>query len=452
MAGGAVCDSRRMSETLFPLPAPAPPPESAKERPEPRLERPNRAQLELRATDLDGLLPPDHRARIVWDFVEGLDLTPLYQAIRAVEGGPGRPAIDPAILTALWLYATLEGVGSARAVARLCEAHDAYRWIAGGVAVNYHTLADFRVGQAAWLDGVLTRSVATLMAEGLVTLTRVAQDGLRVRASAGSGSFRRRARLQQYLEAAGQQVAALRAEVDTDPAATSRRQAAARERAARERQARVQRALAREAALAARQQRNHDAARKRKAPRASSTDPDAQVMKMGDGGFRPAFNTQWAADTRSQIIVGVDVTTVGSDKGQLPVMVEQVRTRYGHGPDEMVADAGFASHATIMALAEAGCTVYAPVPRRRAARAPRRRRAAAPAVVAWQARMASALGQTIYRQRAATAEWVNAVARNRGFYQVGVRGLDKVRAVLLWFAVAHNLLRAGQLRRAVAPA
>src|SRR5437773_318546 len=163
-----------MNDTLFPLPEPNEMPE---ETPcaLPRVQRPNRTQLAWRPTDLETLLPADHRARVVWAFVEGLDLTAFYQAIKAVEGGAGRPPIDPAILMALWLYATLEGVGSARAVARLCEEHDAYRWLCGGVTVNYHTLADFRVGPPERLDGLLTTSVATLCAEGLVDLTRVAQ-------------------------------------------------------------------------------------------------------------------------------------------------------------------------------------------------------------------------------------------------------------------------------------
>jgi len=199
-----------MSDTLFPLP-PADASREVQASPStPRVQRPNRDQLELRSVDLDGLLPPDHRARLVWEFVEGLDLAPLYAAIRAVEGGAGRPVIDPAILTALWLYATIEGVGSGRALDRLCDQHDAYRWIAGGVSVNYHTLADFRVTHGDTLDALLTRSVATLLSEGLVTLTRVARDGVRVRASAGAASFRGRERLHQYLDQATAQVQALR--------------------------------------------------------------------------------------------------------------------------------------------------------------------------------------------------------------------------------------------------
>jgi transposase len=427
--------------------------------PLPRVERPNRAQLELRSVDLDGLLPADHRARLVWDFVEGLDLSPLYAAIRAVDGGAGRPAIDPAILTALWLYATLEGVGSARALDRLCDQHDAYRWLAGGVSVNYHTLADFRVAHAEVLDALLTRSVATLMAEGLVTLTRVAQDGVRVRASAGAASFRGRDRLQQCLEDAETQVRALRQELDEDPAATSRRQAAARTRAAQERLARVKKALEQLTEVEAQHRRAHDSSAQRRTARASTTDPESRVMKMADGGFRPAFNPQFAADTGSQIIVGVDVTNVGSDQAHLPPMVDQLRRRYGAAPAAVLADGNFTGHAALERLARDGCLVYAPVPRPRKSKtdpaAPVRDPHAplpddSPAIAAWRHRMGTEAAQALYKLRAATAECINAIARNRGLQQFRVRGLAKSRAVVLWFALAHNLLRGQQLRRLAA--
>ena len=167
----------------------------------PRLRCAERDHL-IPALRLDELLPIDHQARVVWQFVQGVDLTSLYASIRAVEGGPGRPAIDPRILVALWLYATLEGVGSARALDYLCTAHHAFRWLCGGVSVNYHTLADFRVAHLEVVDALLTHSVATLRAQDLVDLNRVAQDGMRVRASAGAASFRRRPTLEQCLQQA----------------------------------------------------------------------------------------------------------------------------------------------------------------------------------------------------------------------------------------------------------
>ena len=317
-----------MTDTLFPLQE-ANEPHVEGVNAEPRVQRPNRTQLAWRPVDLEALLPADHRARVVWEFVEGLELGPLYGAIKAVEGHAGRAPIDPAILMALWLYATLEGVGSARALARLCEEHDAYRWICGGVSVNYHTLADFRVAHPEVLDGLLTTSVAALLAEGLVELTRVAQDGVKIRASAGGASFRREKRLTECLAEATAQVAALREQLEGDPGRVSRREAAARQRAAEERRRRVAQALA-----------------------------------------------------------------------ELPGLEARRRKAGVKGPARQ--------------------------------------------------RMGTVEAKAAYRERGATSECVNALARNRGLRQVGVRGLQKVRAVLLWFALAHNLPRAARLRGAVA--
>lgn len=437
-----------MADTLSPLPDVH---ECRSEviRPEPRVQRPNRNQLELRPVDLEGLLPADHRARVVWEFVEGLDRQVLYERIKAVDGHAGRPAIDPTILMTLWLYATLEGVGSARALARLCDEHDAYRWICGGVSVNYHTLADFRVADADSLDTLLTTSVATLMAEGLVTLQRVAQDGVRVRASAGAASFRGGERLEQLLAEASTQVEALKREVHDDPSATARRTAAARQRAAVERQQRVARALAQLPEVTARRQK----AGVKGPSRVSTTDPEARVMKMADGGFRPAFNGQFSTATASQVIVGVEGLNAGTDLGQLGPMVEQLQQRYGQRPAEMLVDGGYVALADIRALApaESGCQVYAPPPAPRGrGRARDWRRRNDEATTAWRTRMATDEAKAIYKERAATAECVNALARNRGLQQFVVRGLRKVKAMLLWFALAHNLMRAVALRQAAA--
>jgi len=412
--------------------------------PRPRLRTVDRQQL-LAAMPLEDLLDTDHQARIVWDFVSQLDLSPLYARIRAVEGGPGRPAIDPRILTAVWLYATLEGVGSARALDWLCENHNAFRWLAGGVSLNYHTLADFRVTEGDFLDGVLTHSVAVLRDQDLVDLNRVAQDGMRVRASAGAASFHRRGTLEEHLHEAQDQVQRLKQELDHDPAAPTRRQAAARRRAAREREERLRRALDRMPELEAKKKAGEvDKAR------ASSTDPEATVMKMADGGFRPAYNVQFSTACSSQMIVGVEVTTVGSDLGQIAPMNEQIHQRHATYPKEALVDGGFAKHQDIEAAAAQGegCTVYAPVPK---PRDPQQDRYAphagdSPAVAAWRARMATEEAKRIYKERAATAECVNAQARNRGLVRLRVRGLEKVRAIALWYAIAHNVIRGARLR------
>jgi transposase len=400
---------------------------------------PNRVQLELRACDLESLLPEGHRARLVWAWVERADLSAMYAGIRAVEGGSGRTAIAPEILFALWLYATFEGVGSARAVARLTQEHDAFRWICGGVAVNYHTLADFRSAHGEAFDGLLTDSVAVLLAEGVVSLKRVAQDGIRVRASAGAASFRRGATLEECLEQAREQVERLKGQSDDDPGAVSRRQQAARERAARERQERVERALKRlpeMAEIKAKQGKSREQAR------VSTTDAQATVMKMADGGYRPAYNGQFASDTETQVVVGVEAVCVGTDMAQLTPMVEQVETRYGQSPAEWLVDGGYPAHEQIDQAAE-HTTVYAPVPK---AKDPdtdphARKEGDSEAVGAWRERMGTDEAKEIYKERAATAECVNAQARERGLTRLRVRGTTKVRCVLLLHALAHNLIR-----------
>src|SRR5437660_709680 len=259
----------------------------------PRVVGPARTGAMLLPCDLDTLLAPDHPARLVWAFVKEQDLSAFYDRIKSREGHAGRPPIDPAILLALWLYATVKAVGSARAIAEFCETDLAYRWICGGASPGYHTLADFRSERGEEFDLLLSQDVAALMEGGHVTLERVAQDGVRVSAEAGTSSFRRQESLQECLEQAQAQVARLRKELEEDPAATTRRQAAARERAAREREERVRRALEQQKALAEIKKKNQGEEGEKSA-RASTTDPDARVMKMANHGFEPAYNGQFA--------------------------------------------------------------------------------------------------------------------------------------------------------------
>jgi transposase len=427
-----------MADTLFPIPEPVASVDPPEARGVPRLVVPNRAQMELRTMDLESLLPPDHPARAVWDFVESLDLSPLYAKVQSVEGSAGRPAIDPRIYMALWLYATIEGVGSARALERLTRQHDAYRWILGGVSVNHHSLSDFRVQHGEFLDGVLTQSVAVLMKQRLVRLNRVSQDGIRVRASAGAASFRRQPSLERCLQEAKEQVKRLREELERDPEATNRRQTAAQQRAVEDRQRRVKEALEQMPKVAAKK----PVAEQDKA-RVSTTDADARVMKMGDGGFRPAYNGQFAVDTETQIVVGVDVSNSGSDQGQLVPMLDQLQERYGMIPPESLVDGGFAGLKDIEKASELGTEVYAPVAKPKdKTRDPYVPLATdSPAIAQWRERMGTAEGKEIYKQRASSVECVNAQARNRGLQRLLVRGLPKVRTVLLWFAIAHNLVR-----------
>lgn len=405
-----------------------------------RYETANRAQIELQPCDLEALLPPGHAARLVWRFVEGLDLSAFYARIRAREGGPGRPPIDPKILVALWLYATMDGVGSAREVDRLCYAHDAYRWIRGGVSVNYHTVSDFRVAHQAALDDLLTQSIAVLLHRGIVTMARVAQDGTRVRGSAGAGSFRRGETLQACQRQARKQVE--RTQRQTDAAVNAQLEAAQR-RAAIDRLARVEEALAQLPAVQAIKDRQPKKPRATEA-RVSTTDPDARVMKMADGGYRPAYNVHLATDVDSRVIVGVRTLNSGADQSQLGPMLDAIAHRLGRLPQAQLLDGGFVTKAEITAADARHVTVYAPPMQR-----PGRTRPPdapldgdAPAVAAWRARMATDEAKTIYKARGATAEWVNADTRtHRTLGRVLVRGLAKVHTWVLWVALAHNMLR-----------
>ncbi len=409
----------------------------------PRLRRANRQQIEMRQCALDSLVADDHPVRNVWSFVEGLDLGELLDKVKAVKGGAGQAATDPRILVALWLYATLRGVGSARELAQRCEDDIPFQWICGGVGVNHHTLADFRWRHVELLDRLLTESIARLMHQGLVRMERVAQDGMKVRASAGAASFRRRPRLEQFRAEVATQIATLKKELDGDPAQASRRRQAARLRAAEDRAARLRRALEEMPQIEA----SKPAKDKDKA-RVSTTDPEARVMKMSDGGYRPAYNVQLATDTETQIITGVDVSNSGGDQGKLAPMAEQLQERYQETPREMLADGGFAKNEDIETLGQAGIVVYAPV---QASKDPKRdahtpRPDDPPKVAEWRQRMATEEAKAIYRERASTAECINAQARNRGLHQFRVRGQAKVRAVVLWYVLAHNLMRAAALR------
>jgi transposase len=415
------------------------------DRPPPRLRQPDRTQV-IPAIVLEDLIEPDHPVRVVWDFCLGLDLTPLYDAIRSREGGPGRAALDPRVCVALWLYATLEGVGSARALARLCTCHHAFRWLCGGVSVNHHTLSDFRVDHLEVLDRLLTHSVALLRQQDLVDLNRVAHDGMRVRASAGAASFHRRPTLERCLHEAQTQVERLKQELQAaDAGAPSRRQAAARERAARERAERLQQALERLPELEAKKK----PAEKEQA-RCSSSDPEATVMKMADGGFRPAYNVEFSVAGASLVIAAVEVTTCGSDAGQITPLDDQLESRHGQYPHEVLVDGGFVNLDDIEAAQAAprGSLVYAPVPE---PKDPQRERYAprpgdSELVQEWRRRMGTEAAQTLYRQRASTVECTNAQVRNRGMLRLLVRGLSKVKAVVLWFALAQNLACAMRLQ------
>ncbi len=427
---------------------------------EARFIRADRYQTRWDFIDLEGLLASDHRARVVWEFVETLDLSPLYDAIKSREGEPGRPPPDPAVLLALWLYATIEGVGSARQLERLAQRDLAYRWIAGGVPLNYHGLSDFRVAHVEVLDRLLSESVTALIAEGVVSLAEIAVDGTKVRANASRGSFKTASKLAQIGAAVEQRLAALKAEIASDPEASSRRKRAAQERAVREVKERAERARAaldRVRAEKEERAKTHpqDEAKKKSEPKVSLSDPEARNMRFADGAVRPAYNTQIAVTPNEGIIVSVEMTDRRNDAGLAVPMVDDMVRRYGKAPEKLLVDTHYATSEDIAALAEhaAGAVkVFAPTPTERddvkpatlANRAKKRAREPE-SVKEWRSRMGTPAGQEVYGLRK-LIERINANLKNHGFGFIPVRGLIKAKAVALWHALANNLMAAHRLR------
>jgi transposase len=421
-----------------------------------RLRVPERGQVVMSVQSADELIEADHPARVIWKVVGTLDLSRFHEPIKARRGVVGRDSTDPRLLVSLWLYAATDGVGSARELARLCVESKPYQWLCGGVSLNHHTLSDFRVDHGPALDGLFTQVLVSLMEKKLISVHRISQDGTRVRACCGASSLRRKERLNLLLKQVRQHVAELRALLD-DPeqsAGLSAKKKAAMQRAAREREQRIQQAIAQLPELEERQRKlagrkSKKEKEKLKEPRASTTDAEARVMKMPNGGFSPALNVQLAADTQSRAIVGMSVVNVGVDTQQLEPMRQQVEQRTGQTVHEHLADGGYLTFEDVDRAAEQNVTLLVPP---KPPRDPEKfgdefepRATDSEAVKQWRKRMGSDEAKEIYKLRAATSETVNAdLKTHRGLVQLSVRGIQKATCVALWCALAYNLVHFGK--------
>jgi len=434
--------------------------ESEKENQAPvRLRQPQRKQLAMVPQCVDDLVAADHPVRMVAAVVERLDVSEFGKEIKAREGAAGRDATAPGLLVALWLYACIRGIGSARELARRCEESIPFRWLCGGVSVNHRLLSDFRTDHGEALDDLLTPVIASLVEQGLVKVSRISQDGVRVRVGAGAASFRREERLHKLLEETKQHVEELRRQLDAPEklAAEKARKVKAEKRRAEEKQKRVKRALEQLPELKEKQEKAAKRAGKGKCGdkirnkelRVSTTDPEARVMKMANGGFNPAVNVQLATDTESRAIVGVEVSNEGYDAAGLSApMRKQVEERTGHKVEEQLLDGGYLRTRDVEEAHQERVKLY--VPPKPATKPKNRGRELeikpgdSEAVRVWKQRMASEEGKEIYKQRAATSETVNGDLRTyRGLTPILVRGLDKSRCVALWCALAYNVLHFG---------
>ncbi|MGH9669386.1 MAG: IS1182 family transposase [Terriglobales bacterium] len=408
----------------------------------PRILRPDRHQHRMEDCCLDTQLASEHRARQVWAFVESSDVSGLEERIKSRPGRAGAPAISPRLLLALWLYACLDGVGSARELSRLCVEHMAYRWLCGSVGVNHHTLSDFRSGCGEFLDGLLTAMIASLVKAGVIEGSTIFQDGTKVRASAGSSSFRREATLERLLKEAAEHVANVKAQA-ADPALSARVRAA-RERAAREREERL--AAAVEAMKEVKQIKARavikKGAKRTAEARASTTDPEARVMKTGSGGKHPAYNVQFATDGKSRAIVGVQVLQNGVDNGMSEAMRPEVERRTGVTVKTHMTDAGYLRKETVEREEAAGVERIMPLPTNPGGEpATAHQPGDGPGVRQWRDRMQTEEAKALLRQRSGIAETPNAeVKTQRGLGQLLVRGVKKATSVVLMGAIVYNLM------------
>lgn len=412
-----------------------------------RLLIPERLQVEMRVAALDDMIAEDHQVRFIWEFVNKLNLSKILNKIKSVENGPGRSATDPRIFLSLWILAIIEGIGSARTIERYCEEHLAFKWICGGVSVNYHSISDFRANHGEELDNLLTESVAILIHKGLVNLKRVSQDGMKVKAHAGKGSFHREPTLKDSLKIAKEQLIALNKELEGSLSDYSERIKAAKRKVAEQRVSKIQDSI--NELEKYRQQKEKTLIKERKKlsesvkqeMRTSTTDPECRKMQMNNKGYSPAYNIQFATDHKNRAIVGFDVTNNASDYGQLSCMLEQIQNRYDRNPDEILADSGYFSHADIEKASKIGKNTLLYVP-------PRNpdsyltTKGKSKVIIDLEQRMINPLVKTMYKERASTAEWTNATNRNRGLWRFCVIGLKKVKAVVCLFAITHNMLLA----------
>jgi transposase len=412
-----------------------------------------RDQIEFLINCLDSLIPQDHRVRDVWDFVDKMDLSCFHDDIKILSDCKGPRTTDPKIFMALWLYAILEGIASARHIARLCLEHHAYIWICGNVSINYHSLSDFRTKGGDKFLKILQESIAIMWKSGLFNPKTAAQDGTKVKANAGYSLFKTEKTLIDYLREANEYINTLQKEIEENPSALSQREKASKERTARERKERVEKAQTElekyrnERIQSAKSNHNKLTQDDIDKMRASVTDPECRKMKMGDGGFRLAYNVQFATSIDKKVILGVDVVNT-LDPGTLNVMMHQVKENLEKigcpMPDKWLADSAYANKNDAQEAEDnfSEVTFYSPptstqkkvdplTPRKNDNEAMKKLRA----------RMGTDEAKEIFKKRASTAEFANAVTKNRGMDKFLVRGIEKVKNMAFLYAIAHNMIQ-----------
>lgn len=332
------------------IPAPEPTPRA------PKLKPIDRSQGLLRPVIVDELVGPEHKVRAIWDLTGALDLSGFSEKIKSREGAAGSPAWAPRLLVSVWLYSYSEQVSSAREISRLMEYEPGLMWLSGLGEVNHHTLSEFRTAHEKELKGLLAELLGMLSKEGLIKLELVAHDGTKIRAQAGAGSLRREKTLEKETAKAQQMIEEIeRATAVREQEGKGRtRREAARERMARERLERMK--LAGEELQKLREGKHSQ--KEREEARVSLSEPEARVMKHGDGAKTPSYNLQLSTDAEKTIVVAMQLTQCSSDSGSLLPGMDDVKDMMGQYPKQGVADGGYTNHAAIVGMEERGVEFY----------------------------------------------------------------------------------------------
>lgn len=413
---------------------------------------PCRNQMEFRINCLDDLVPADHKVRQVWEFIEKMDIDVCYADIFTFEGAAGRPTTSPKIILCLWIYSIMDGNISARKIEELCVYHNIYQWIAGGASINRTMLSDFRSKNPEKFNDLLISCLGVMVKAGVLSDEDFSQDGTRVKANAGFGSFRREETLENLNIAIKTHIDELEKELKEDPKKYDERTKSSKRRAAQERSERIEDAL--KILIESREKKVKQAEKERreveeedlKSTRASTTDPEARKMKMGDGGYRLAYNIQFATGVASRVIFGVDVVNT-LDPGTSPIMMQKVNDTLNvlnmPGAKSWSADAAYSSKEDINKVAELfpGCNYYSPAKLKKGIDPKKHQRGDSESVKAWRNNLDSPEMKEAYQHRCSTAEFSNAQTKNHGMTEVLVRGIEKVLAMANLHAIAQNITR-----------
>lgn len=417
-----------------------------------KLKTPCRNQYEFRTASLDELLPQEHKARDVWDFVESMDTSICLEYINTFKLQGGRPAIDPKILLSLWIYTILDGNTSARKLEELCSSHEAYKWICGGVSVNRTDLAEFRSQKPAKFDELLTSCLAVMVKANLINDSDFSQDGTRIKANAGFNSYHRKNSLEKIKKNIEQHIKELQAEQKKDPDIYEKRKNDRKQKTAIEKKKRVQEALQNlesakcEKIINGKRNYNTPTEEELLNTRSSITDPECRKMKMGDGGYRLAYNVQFATALDSRVIYGVSVGHT-LDPKTAPILMTQVQERLKklnlRSISNWIADAAYSSINDIetVFLLFPECRYFAPASPRTGIDPKKIKKTDSEAVKKWRSMIGDAEVEELYKKRCSTAEFTNAQIKNNMPNGFCVRGQRKAKASAILHAIAQNMSR-----------